>query len=130
MTGQTKDAGWQVGARRTLLLELDEAWGLLTSSPWLHRWSGLAALEDGDSSVRSLTAQRVVRVRTPQSLVQLRLLPAASGTTVAFHEDHLPDEHARNRRKDHWAQLLDDLALVAPVRPPKSHARADAPGNR
>ncbi len=116
MTGQTKDAGWQVGARRTIPPEFDEAWDLLTSPPWLQRWSGLTALDAGDSSVRSLTARRVVRVRTSQSLVQLRLLPAASGTTVAFHEDQLPDEHARSQRKDHWAQLLDDLEVMTSTR--------------
>lgn len=109
MTGQTKDAGWQVGARRTLPLELAEAWDLLTSQPWLDRWSRLAALNRDDPAVRSLTAQRVVRVRTPHSLVQLRVQTAASGTTVAFHEDHLPDEQARSLRKAHWAQVLDDL---------------------
>jgi len=116
VTGQTKDAGWQVGARRTLPLELDQAWDLLTTSPWLQRWSGLTVLDAGDPAVRSLTAQCVVRVRTAQSLVQLRLQPAASGTTLAFHEEHLPDEQARSRRKDHWARLLDDLEVTAPTR--------------
>ena len=109
MTGQTRDAGWQVGARRTLPLELAETWDLLTCQPWLDRWSGLAALDRDDPAVRSLTAQRVVRVRTSQSLVQLRVQTAASGTTVAFHEEHLPDEQARSLRKAHWAQALDDL---------------------
>ncbi len=112
MTGQTKDAGWQVGARRTLPLELDEAWELLTAPPWLHRWSGLTALAAPDSSVRSLAAPQLARVRTPHSLVQLRLLAAARGTTVAFHEDHLPDERTRSQRKHHWAKLLDDLERI------------------
>ena len=112
MTGKTRDAGWQVGARRTFPLELAEAWDLLISQPWLHRWSGLTALEPDDPAVRSLTAERVVRVRTPHSLVQLSVLPARSGTTIAFHEDHLPDERARSLRKDHWAQLLDDLGAA------------------
>lgn len=116
MTGQTKDAGWQVGARCTLPFELDQAWNLLTTPPWLQRWSGLTVLDAGDPVVRSLTTRCVVRVRTPQSLVQLRLLSAASGTTVAFHEDQLSDEQDRSRRKNHWAQLLHDLEVTAPTR--------------
>ena len=112
MTGKTRDAGWQVGARRTFPLELAHAWDLLTSQPWLQRWSGLTALELDDPAVRSLTTERVARVRTPHSLVQLRVLPAASGTTVAFHEEHLPDEQARSQRKDHWTLLLDDLGAA------------------
>lgn len=67
MTGKTRDAGWQAGARRTFPLELAEAWDLLTAQPWLHRWSGLAALELDDPALRSLTAQRVAASapRTP-----------------------------------------------------------------
>ncbi len=34
---------------------------------------------------------------------------AATGTTVAFHEEHLPDHQTRTLRKNHWEQLLDDL---------------------
>lgn len=110
MTGKTRDAGWQVGVRRTLPLELDEAWRLLTSPPWLHHWSGLEALDPDNPAVRSLTAPRVIRVRTPDALVQLRMQPAASGTTIAFHEEHLPDAKSRTVRKGHWAQFLDDFA--------------------
>lgn len=113
MTGQTQDAGWQVGARRTLPVELGEAWDLLTTEPWLQRWSGLSALDPDDPAVRSLTPQRVVRVRTPHSFVQLRVQRAASGTTVAFHEEHLLNERARSLRKEHWAQMLDDLEQAA-----------------
>lgn len=109
MTGKTKDAGWQVGVRRTLPLEIAEAWDLLTSQPWLYRWSGLTVLDPDDPGVRSLTAQRVIRVRTQHSLVQLRMQSAATGTTVAFHEEHLPDNQTRTLRKHHWEQLLDDL---------------------
>lgn len=109
MTGQTQDASWQVGARRTLPLEVTEAWELLTSPPWVDRWCGLPALDRENPAIRTLTAPRVVRVRTRHSLVQLRLKAAVSGTTVAFHEEHLPDEQARILRKAYWGQVLDDL---------------------
>lgn len=115
MTGKTKDAGWQVGARRTLPLQLGEAWDLLTHQPWLQRWSGLDALDPDDPAVRSLTVHRVMRIRTPHSLVQLRVQTAATGTTIAFHEEHLPDEHIRTVRKNHWTQMLDDLESAVPA---------------
>ncbi len=115
MTGETKDVGWQVGVRRTLPIGLTKAWDLLTSQPWLHRWSGLAVLDRDDPAVRSLTPQRVIRVRRPHSLVQLRVQSAATGTTIAFHEEHLPDQQTRILRKAHWAQLLDDLESTAPT---------------
>ena len=112
MTGNTRDAGWQVGVRRTLELELSEAWALLTSPPWLQRWSGLADLDPDDPAMRSLTPECVVRVRTAESLVQLRVLPATTGTTVAFHGEHLADEQTRTQRKQHWTRLLDDLGAA------------------
>jgi len=131
VTGQTQAAGWQVGARRTLPLELAEAWELLTSPPWLDRWSGLPALDRDDPAVRALTAPRVARVRTRDSLVQMRVQGAVSGTTVAFHEEHLPDEQTRNLRKAHWAQVLDDLeATVSALsrhHPSCGMLRADPP---
>lgn len=121
MTGKTKAAGWQVGARRTLPLELAEAWDLLTRQPWLERWSGLSAGGADEPAVRSRAAERVMRVRTPSSLIQLRVLPAATGTTVAFHEEHLPDERTRVLRKNHWARVLDELELaVSAGSPPRS----------
>lgn len=115
MTGRTADAGWQVGARRTFPLERAEAWDLLTGQPWLRRWSGLDALDPVNPAVRSLSVQSVVRVRTPRSLVQLRVLAVATGTTISFHEEQLPDEHTRTVRKDHWICLLDDLASAVPA---------------
>lgn len=109
MTGETKDTGWQVGARRTLPVELADAWDLLTSQPWLRRWSGLDTIEPDGLAGRSITAESVIGVRTPHSLVQLRVYSAVTGTTIAFHEDHLPDDRARTRRNAHWAHILDDL---------------------
>lgn len=113
MTGLTQDAGWQVGARRTLPLPLEQAWDLVTGQPFLRRWCGLDALAADHPAVRSLTPLEVVRVRSKSSLVQMRLLPAVAGTTVAFHEDHLPDEGTRTRRKAHWGLVLDELEAAS-----------------
>ncbi len=44
MTGLTREAGWEVGVRRTFGVGLDELWDLLTTQPWLARWSGLGEL--------------------------------------------------------------------------------------
>jgi len=41
--------------------------------------------------------------------------PATTGTTVAFDEEHLPDEHAGAVCKGHWAQVLDDLESAVPA---------------
>ncbi len=84
MTGKTKDAGWQVGARRTLRLELAEAWALLTSEPWLRRWSGLDALDHNDPALRSLIAQRHASPDTALPGI------AAGAARCDRHHDRLP----------------------------------------
>lgn len=48
--------------------------------------------------------------------MQLRVRTAVSGTMIAFHEEHLPDEQTRDLRKAHWTQVLDDLQAHVPVR--------------
>ncbi len=48
-------------------------------------------------------------MRGPESLVQLRLVEAVTGVTVAFHEEQLMNEDARTTRKEHWESLLREL---------------------
>ena len=47
------------------------------------------------------------------STIQVRVLPAARGATVAFHQEHLPGAQAREARRAHFAAALDALARIA-----------------
>jgi uncharacterized protein YndB with AHSA1/START domain len=47
------------------------------------------------------------------SLIQVRVLPAARGATLSFHQEHLPDAAARERRREHFAAAQDALARLA-----------------
>ena len=38
--GLTKDAGWQIGVRKTLPVALEDAWNLLVSEEGLSLWLG------------------------------------------------------------------------------------------
>ncbi len=98
MTGKTKAAGWQVGARRT-------------------RWSGLAALGPDDPAVRSRPpgGSYGFARRTPS--YSCGVFSAVTGTTVAFDKEHLADEATRIVRKDHWARVLDALESAVSARP-------------
>ena len=92
--------------RRTIALHRNEAWKLLR------------ALLDSDEAVRvirSETPGRVLRaVYQPAdwpspSTLQLRVLPAATGTTLAVHHEHLPDAEARETMRRHWTAALERL---------------------
>lgn len=89
-TGQTADGWWEIGVRRTAALDNDSAWRLLRT-----------LAEDDDVSVRSETPGTVLRATyqpagwADPSTLQLRVLSAATGSTLAVHHEHLPDEQTR-----------------------------------
>ena len=73
---------------------------------------------DGRRTLLSLPSQtrKVLRqVRAARedwlqrSTLQLRVIPAQSGTTVAFHHERLPDGAAREQMHDHWPAVLNEL---------------------
>ncbi len=105
-TGQTADGWWEVGVRRTLPLDQASAWTLLR------------ALLDDDAAVRGVRSETpgvVVRATyqptgwDDPSTLQLRVLSAATGSTLAIHHEHLPDAETREAMRQHWTSTLQRL---------------------
>ena len=114
--GLTRDTGWQVGLRRTIAAPVEEVWSKVFSTPGLTRWLGAGdfrdltpgshfKLKDGtECEVRVLKHHSHIRISwkpvgwSRPSLIQIRCLEAKSGTTVAFHQEHLPDADQRALR--------------------------------
>lgn len=125
--GKTRDAGWQVGARRTLPIGLDDAWRLITSREGVRAWLGdgaRVAFERGREYALADGSAGTVRVVEPEShvrltwqpdgwprpsTIQVRVLPAGERTTIAFHQEHMPDAAARQERRAHFTAALDAL---------------------
>lgn len=125
--GLTRDAGWQIGVRRTLPLSRDAMWALVTSPDGLRCWLGelpglvvepntAYRLPDGiggtftvvvPGSHLRLTWQPPAWPRP--SIIQVRVIPQAERTVVAFHQEQLPDETAREARRASFAAALDLL---------------------
>lgn len=106
-TGQTADGTWEIGVRRTFPISVEEA------------WARLPLLLEGDGAVgdiRSLTPKVVMRLQfypsgwNRSSTLQLRVIPAATGTTVAVHHEGLPDQASRREMHQHWSDALDRLS--------------------
>ncbi len=132
--GQTADGKWQLGVRRTFPLEPNEAWVMLASPTALRTLLGAdgAVLEagrtftDGEHTqceVRSVTPNQVARIswRPPgweaTSVLQLRIISAATGTTIAIHHEGLPDQPSRQRLLERWTAALDRLGETFPYPP-------------
>jgi hypothetical protein len=62
--------------------------------------------------------------------VQVALSPAASGTTIRFHQERLADAGERERQRAHWAGVLDRLvAQLGPARPEGAPGAVSRPGS-
>lgn len=131
--GQTKDAGWQIGARRTFPIPLEAAWQLVTSPEGLHAWLGdLPSLDFTPGAPYALPggASGEMRVFKPNShlrlthhppgwsrpsTIQVRLIPSGEKTVIAFHQEHLPGPEAREQRRLHFLAALDELEQMIPT---------------
>lgn len=99
--GKTKDAGWQIGVSRTVPVPLDEAWSRLEQ---VESWLG-----EAPDDVRSHHPHDRIRLGWQGTIVQTTVRPAATGTTVRFHQERLPDADARARQREHWRGVLDRI---------------------
>lgn len=125
--GLTRDVGFQIGARRTMPIGLEDAWRLLTSPEGLRIWLGDAAdvdlapgttyqIADGTSgTVRVFVPNSHLRITwhppgwPRPSTIQVRVMPSGERTAIAFHQEHLPGARERAERRDHFSAALDAL---------------------
>lgn len=126
--GETATAGFQVGVRRTLAIEPERAWALLTAPEGLSLWLGDVddlRLMVGESAVtRDGTAFEFRVVRPGEQLrlrwqrcgwarpstLQIRVIATgAVKTTISFHQEWLADAAVRAEMKAHWEAVLAEI---------------------
>ncbi len=120
-TGLTRDAGWQVGVRRTVPAQPDAVWTLLRSREGTEAWLGgpleiavgpyrLADGTDGEIRVDEPGSHLRLTWRPPgreaPTVVQVRVLPAASGSTIAFHQEWLDGPEEREAMRARWTAAI------------------------
>jgi len=127
-TGVTKDAGVQIGVRRTLAAEKERVWDFLLSPDGLRLWigegtdfraeAGCHYVSSGGASGRVTVAEPYHKLRMTWQLptwdspsrLQLTVLASGAGkTTVAVHQEMLDDVYMRERMRLHWDGLLERL---------------------
>jgi uncharacterized protein YndB with AHSA1/START domain len=124
-TGQTKDAGWEVGVRKTVDAPAPTVWAFLLGAGlplWLGRTT--LALEKGaayetDDDIRGtvLSYTEGLRVRLSwqpgewnhDSTLQLTVRAAETGTTIAFHQERLSGREERKIMLGHWKDVVQEL---------------------
>ncbi len=124
--GLTKDAGWEVGVRKTVDAPLPAVWDFLLGEG-LPLWLGDVALpahkgapyETADGvrgTVRSYSEDAKIRLTWQPSdwphdtTLQLTVKEAPGGTTIGFHHERLAGRDERRMMLGHWKNVVADLA--------------------
>ena len=131
--GLTRDAGWQIGASRTMPLDAAAMWDFLVSGEGLAHWLGDVRLpravgeayETADGTAGEVRGYRPgdrVRLtwrppgRDAPATVQMTVRPATSGCSVRFHSERLTDAEEREAMRAHWHAVLDRIAAAVQTR--------------
>lgn len=128
--GLTKSTGYEVGARKTLDVSPQQAWDFLTSPAGRQLWLGDSPdfqwvkghhYETGEGTtgeVRVLNPGSHFRLswqptgwKQPSTL-QVRVVPRAGKTVIAFHQEHLSGPAQREAMRKRWLKVLQELEQV------------------
>lgn len=125
-TGTTKDAGWDVGVRKTVAASVPEVWSYLTG-PGLPMWLGEIAelpskkgmrfrTDDGVRGViRGYEEKKLVKLTwhpedwPHETILTLTLTKAGEATTVHVHHGDLADRDERRMMLGHWHRVTDSI---------------------
>jgi uncharacterized protein YndB with AHSA1/START domain len=124
-TGLTKDAGWEVGVRKTVDAPINIVWTFLLGVG-LPLWLGNTTLTlekgapfetDDDITGTVLSYSEGLRIRLSwqpiewnhDSTLQLTVKEAESGTTIAFHQERLSGREERKIMLGHWKDVIQQL---------------------
>lgn len=124
-TGLTKDAGWEVGVRKTMEAPVETVWAFLLGAGlplWLGNTEltlekGAAYATDDDISGTVLSYTEGLRIRLSwrpgewnhDSTLQLTVKQVATGTTIGFHQERLSGREERKIMLGHWKEVVQAL---------------------
>lgn len=126
--GVTKDAGVQIGVRRTIAADKERVWRYMLSADGLKRWIGTVpefrlekgfAFESAEGVAGKLTVvQPLHKLRMTwkrpeweqHSRLQIYWLSASRGrTTVSIHQEMLEDVYIREQMRRYWEETLHEI---------------------
>ena len=125
--GKTQDAGWEIGVSRTVPHPVEQVWALLTSRAGLDLWlgagarlgttkgAGYATDAGTEGEVRSWRALDRIRLTWQpedwdhETTVQVVVAAKDAKTRVTFHQERLANAAERERQREHWQSVMDQI---------------------
>jgi uncharacterized protein YndB with AHSA1/START domain len=130
VVGQTKDVGFQIGARKTFDISPAQAWDVITSDAGIETWLGAVSnfeLKEGAVYQTDDGAVGEIRVVKPgghfrmtwqppdwerPSLIQVRVIPSGAKAVISFHQEHLAGPKEREAMRRRWQKVLKALPTL------------------
>ena len=127
IVGQTKNAGFEIGVRKTLSVSPQNLWGFIISNEGLKLWLHVdkpISWEEGAEYRASDGATGIVRIFTPGSHVrltwqpggwpkpstlQVRVMPNGEKATLSFHQENLTGAEEREQMLHKWAEIVKKI---------------------
>jgi len=127
VVGQTRDARFQIGARKTVDVPAETVWIFLFSEAGVSSWLGKISLENFELGKPFKTEEGIegkinvfkpnshIRLTwkprhwTNSSALQIRVIPSKEKTTISFHQDKLLDPQQRDEMKVYWDAVIGKI---------------------
>ena len=128
--GLTKDAGWQMGVRKTLDTDFDRVWDFMFSDKGLNLWLGPIKAEqlevgkamDLDHGIwfkivvfkpfSHIRMQWKKREWSNTSRLQLRIIRSKEKTVVSFAQEMMRNQTQREEMIVHWKKVAERLSEI------------------
>jgi uncharacterized protein YndB with AHSA1/START domain len=125
--GQTKDAGFQIGVRKTFPVSVNQAWDFLFDNDGLLIWLDGVKFDDLvlhqayktkegiEGKINTLKPYSHIRLTWKRknwsntSAVQVRVLNSKDKATISFHQDKLLDQNQREEMKAYWSKVIEEI---------------------
>jgi len=126
-TGLTKDAGWEVGVRKTVPASGPQVWQFLLGDGlplWLGELDELPTQKGASYTSRDGVSGTIkayidgFRIRLSwqpsdwphDTTLQVTVKSSATGTTIAIHQERLADREERKLMLGHWKNVIEHIA--------------------
>jgi uncharacterized protein YndB with AHSA1/START domain len=129
LAGLTKDTGWEIGVRKTLMVPPQAVWEFITSDEGLKVWLGdvtgfrwekghtYTTREGTTGEVGAINPGGHFRLKwqpkhwSKASTVQVRVIPNEQKTTLSFHQENLLDADEREVMRLRWEDAIEQIRI-------------------